>query len=241
MKTWINGIPVADVNDSMTAEGFIGLQVHGVRGDPHWQVAWRNLWIREMDEDQSAPLFDGETLTGWKGKPNGWHVDTEGNLARRQKSGYLWTEETYDDFELQAEFKIAEKCNSGIFFRTDPNNPVQGGFEVQILDSHGREKAGKRDCGALYDALAPRINVAKPAGEWNHCKIRAIGSHISVQLNGEEIINADLENWTQANTNPDGSKNKFRTPLRKLPRTGHIGLQDHGHPVWFRNLRITRL
>lgn len=241
MKTWVNGVPVAEVHDSMTAEGFIGLQVHGVRGDPHWQVAWRNLWIREINEDKSVPIFDGKTLAGWKGKPNGWHVDANGNLTRREKSGYLWTEETYEDFELQAEFKIAEKCNSGIFFRTDPDNPVQGGFEIQILDSHGREKAGKRDCGALYDAMAPRINVAKPAGEWNHCKIRAVGSRVFVQLNGEKIINADLENWTRANTNPDGSKNKFRTPLRELPRAGHIGLQDHGHPVWFRNLRITRL
>ncbi len=241
IQTWVNGVPVATISDPMTAEGFIGLQVHGVKGDPHWQVAWRNLWIREIDEDRSVPIFDGKTLNGWKGKPNGWHVDTEGNLARRQRSGYLWTEETYGDFELQAEFKIAEKCNSGIFFRTDPGNPVQGGFEIQILDSHGRKEVGVHDCGALYDALAPRMNAMKPADEWNRCVIRAQGPHISVRLNGEEVINANLDHWTTGNTNPDGSRNKFRTPLKELPRFGHIGLQDHGHPVWFRNLRITRL
>ncbi|QGJ70011.1 Secreted glycosyl hydrolase [Planctomycetales bacterium 10988] len=48
IKTWINGIPVADLSDDMTAEGFIGLQVHGVKGDPHWQVRWRNIRIKEL-------------------------------------------------------------------------------------------------------------------------------------------------------------------------------------------------
>ena len=242
IRTWVNNVPVADVVDSMTAEGFIGLQVHGVRGDPHWEVAWRNLWIREMEADRGVALFDGESLAGWSGTGRGWHVDDEGNLARGEEAGgYLWTEETYGDFELFAEFKVSQGCNSGIFFRTDPGNPVQGGFEVQILDSHGKAEPGLHDCGALYDAAAPRINAARPAGEWNSCRIRAVGSLVDIQLNGEELVRIDLEDWKEGNTNPDGSRNKFRTPLRDLPRTGHIGLQDHGHPVWFRNLFIRRL
>ncbi len=241
IKTWVNGTPVANVKDSLTAEGFIGLQVHGVREDPHWQVAWRNLWVREIDEDDSVSLFDGKTLKGWQGKEGGWHVDREGNLARRPKSGYLWTEGSYGDFELSAEFKVSENCNSGIFFRTDPNNPVQGGFEIQILDSFGRTEIGNHDSGALYDAMIPRINAAKPVGEWNHCVVRAVGSQVSVRLNGEEVIDADLEKWTQPRKNPDGSPNKFKTALRALPREGHIGLQDHGKPVWFRNLRVKQL
>ncbi len=48
LKTWVNGVPVADVTDSMTASGFIGLQVHSVSGDPKWQVRWRNLKLREL-------------------------------------------------------------------------------------------------------------------------------------------------------------------------------------------------
>ncbi len=241
IKTWVNGVPVASVRDSFTSRGFIGLQVHGVRGDPHWQVAWRNLWIREIDEDPSVAIFDGESLAGWHGKPNGWYVDEGGSLARRTKSGYLWTEATYEDFELSLEFKVSEKCNSGIFFRTDPSNPVQGGFEIQLLDSYGREEVGKRDSGALYDALKPRINAARPAGEWNECTIKAVGSQVWVRLNGELVIDTDLSEWTTGNQNPDGSRNKFKTPLSQLPRVGHIGLQDHGKPVWFRKIRIARL
>lgn len=48
IKTWVNGVPVADLTDSMTKRGFIGLQVHGVGGDPHWQVRWRNLRLKEL-------------------------------------------------------------------------------------------------------------------------------------------------------------------------------------------------
>ena len=241
LRTWVNGMPVADVTDSLTSEGFIGLQVHGVRADPCWQVAWRNLWIREIKEDRSEAIFDGKTLRGWNGKPNGWFVDDEGNLARNPSAGYLWTNEVYSDFVLSAEFKVSEGCNSGIFFRTDPNNPVQGGFEIQVLDSYGKSEIGTHDSGALYDAVAPRINAARPAGEWNHCVIQAMGSQVKVRLNGEEVVSANLEEWTQGNRNPDGSRNKFKTALSQLPRTGHIGLQDHGQPVWFRNLRVERL
>ncbi|MBT5706964.1 MAG: DUF1080 domain-containing protein, partial [Verrucomicrobia bacterium] len=148
--------------------------------------------------------------------------------------------DTYGDFELSAEFKMGEGCNSGIFFRTNPENPVQGGFEIQVFDSFGRDKIGTHDSGALYDALIPRINAAKPAGEWNRCVIRAVGPMVWVSLNGEEVIEADLDDWIQGNKNPDGSRNKFKTALRDLPRVGHIGLQDHGKPVWFRNIRVER-
>ena len=131
-------------------------------------------------------------------------------------------------------------CNSGVFFRTDPKNPVQGGFEIQIMDTHGKAKPGKHDCGALYDALAPSANAAKPAGEWNHMKLTVNGASVKVVLNGIEVIDADLDQWTTARKNPDGSRNKFRTSLKELPRTGSVGLQYHGHPVWFRNIVLKK-
>jgi hypothetical protein len=49
IKTWVNGVPVADLTDSMTKSGFIGLQVHSVGGDPHWQVRWRNLRLKKLE------------------------------------------------------------------------------------------------------------------------------------------------------------------------------------------------
>jgi sialate O-acetylesterase len=243
LKTWVNHVPVADVTDAMTAKGFIGLQVHGVGGDPKWQVAWRNIWIREIESDRGKQIFNGKDLTGWTSKPGGWAAKNDETLARMKKgAGYIWSEDTYEDFVLDLEFKTAAKCNSGVFIRTDPKKGVvQNGFEIQIFDSHGKDKPGKHDCGALYDALAPRINVAKPAGEWNHLVVKAQGPHINIVLNGEEVVSADLDHWNTPRKNPDGSKNKFKTALKDLPRTGLIGFQDHGAPVWFRNVFVKRL
>ncbi|MDH3584926.1 MAG: DUF1080 domain-containing protein [Phycisphaerae bacterium] len=185
-------------------------------------------------------LFDGKNLDHWKLKPGGWTIE-DGTMARQPKGGYAWTKQAYGDFELDLEFKVSKGCNSGIFFRTDPRNAVQGGFEIQVLDSHGKKNVGKHDCGALYDALAPSTNAVKPAGEWNHYRMTAKGPKIQVVINGKQVIDANLDDWKTPKQNPDGSKNKFKTALKDLPRTGHIGFQDHGKPVWYRKVKIRPL
>ncbi|KKL66646.1 hypothetical protein LCGC14_2142940 [marine sediment metagenome] len=64
---------------------------------------------------------------------------------------------------------------------------------------------------------------------------------ITVVLNGEQIVEMDLNRWTEVGKNPDGTTNKFRKPLKDFARTGYIGFQDHGRPVWYRNVRVKRL
>ena len=188
-------------------------------------------------------LFDGSGLDAWKMDKEGAWIVKDGELQPAEKGGggYLWTREKYENFELTVEFKMSKDCNSGVFFRTDPKNPVQGGFEIQVFDSRGKEKIDAHDCGALYDAVAPSVNAAKPPGEWNTMKIVANGPKIRVELNGQTVVEADIDQWTTANQNPDGTKNKFTTALKDLPRDNHIGLQFHGHPVWYRNIRVTPL
>jgi hypothetical protein len=188
-------------------------------------------------------LFNGSNLNHWKlMKEEGWKIE-EGVLSAQpvRRGNYIWTKEPFDDFELTLEFKMSKDCNSGVFFRSNPENPVQGGFEIQILDSYGKEEVGIHDCGALYDAQAPSANAVKPAGQWNQMTLRCKGSKVNVHLNGVQVLDADLDRWTEPNTNPDGSPNKFKTALKDLPRTGNIGLQYHGQPVWYRNIKITRL
>ncbi len=186
-------------------------------------------------------LFNGKDLSGWKAKPGGWVVEKGGVLARRKGGGYIWTEKSFGDFVLELEVKMSKRCNSGIFFRTDPKNAVQGGFEIQVFDSAGKKKVGKHDNGALYDAVAPSANPTKPVGEWNRFRLTCQGPKVTVVLNGQEIVKANLDQWTTGNRNPDGSRNKFRTALKDLPHRGHIGLQDHGQDVWYRNIFIKRL
>ncbi len=185
-------------------------------------------------------LFNGKNLDGWNAKPNGWAVEN-GILTRKPRSGYIWTEKAYGDFILDVEVKVSKRCNSGIFFRTDPKNAVQGGFEIQVMDTTGKKKLGKHDNGAFYDALAPSANPAKPLGEWNRFVITCNGPNISVSINGTEVVKADLDKWTTGNKNPDGSRNKFKTALKDLPRKGHIGFQDHGQDVWYRNIYLKSL
>ena len=184
-------------------------------------------------------LFDGKDLSAWQnadgGAPSdGWVVE-DGAMVRKDKAGYIWTKDRFGDFCLELEFKTAG--NSGVFFRTDnPKNPVQTGIEIQVDRPAG--SPGKHSTGALYDLLAPTKVADKPAGEWNKMSITAKGSMITVTLNGEKIIDADLDKWTEARKNPDGSPNKFSTALKDFKREGHIGLQDHGAAVSYRNIRV---
>ena len=194
----------------------------------------------------AEPAFNGKNLDGWFVMPESpavWRVvkDKAGtpSIARQPGGSYLWTKNTYGDFVLELEFKVSQGCNSGVFFRTDPNNPVQGGFEIQIFDSHGQE-AAKHNTGALYDAMPAAAMPEKAAGQWNTLKLEARGSKIVLHINGTKVQDLDLDMWKTARKNPDGSKNKFKTALKDLPRTGHIGFQDHGHNVWYRKIQITK-
>ena len=151
----------------------------------------------------------------------------------------IWTKERFGNFVLDLEFKT--EGNSGVFFRTDdPKDCVQTGFEMQVYKT--AKTPNKHSCGALYDAQAPSEEMAKD-GQWNHVTITAIDSKIKIVLNGEQIINMDLNRWTEPGRNPDKekSKNKFRTALKDFKREGHVGLQDHGANVWYRKVRIKPL
>jgi len=183
-------------------------------------------------------LFDGKSLDAWQngsgGKPSpGWVVE-DGALVRKKGAGYIWTKQRFGDFVLDLEFKT--EGNSGIFFRTDnPRNCVQTGIEMQLL--RPVKRPGKHSCGALYDLLAPSKEASK-ADQWNRLVLTAKGPKITIEINGQQIIDADLDRWTEPGKNPDGSRNKFRNALKSFKRDGHIGFQEHGAAVSFRNVKI---
>jgi hypothetical protein len=194
------------------------------------------------EENQSLALFDGKDLSHWQsangGAPSaGWIIDGD-TLTRQERAGYIWSKERFGDFVLDLEFKT--EGNSGVFIRTDdPKNPVQTGIEIQIYNP--TPEPSTHSTGALYDLAAPSKEASKPSGQWNHMRITTRDNYITVELNGEQIVEADLDQWTEAGKNPDGSKNKFKTALKDFRRDGHIGFQDHGHMVAFRNVRIKPL
>ena len=87
--------------------------------------------------------------------------------------------------------------------------------------------------------MAPSINNLKAPGQWNHLTIKADDNKFYVTMNGQLIIDMDVNQWTTPQKNPDGTKNKYKKAVKDFPRSGHIGFQDHGKPVWYRNIKIT--
>ena len=106
------------------------------------------------NERGMTDLFAGNKLNQWTmAKPGAWEL-TDGVLGVSDTpGGYVWSKKTYENFELSIEYKTSEMCNSGLFFRTDPENAVQRGFEIQIASPEIYD--GKHVAGALYDALSP--------------------------------------------------------------------------------------
>jgi hypothetical protein len=185
-------------------------------------------------EDGLVPMFDGKTLAGWKTTGN-WIVEEGGVVALHPRPGergwqrydaYLTTARKYKDFIIDLEFKINKAGNSGVFLRVgDPTDHVKSGFEVQILDTHGKANPGNHDCGGVIGTAAPSKNMAKPAGEWNRYVITCRGNQLKVELNGEQIIDLELD----------------KSAIKDRPPVGYIGFQDEAKPVWYRNVRIKEL
>ncbi len=188
-------------------------------------------------------LFDGKNLDAWQKPPaDNWKIE-DGVLTWQKGCRNLWTREKFDDFVLDLEYKVAGNSNSGIFLRSPEGekNWLQGSIEIQVMTPPKSGQPNKHTTGAVYDCLAPSVFAEKPAGEWNRMVITFRGNSLKVVLNDKPIIDADLNKWTEAGKNPDGSKNKFKTAYKDMAKLGHLGLQDHGQPVWYRNIRIKRL
>jgi sugar phosphate isomerase/epimerase len=200
------------------------------------------LWAGDRGKNSArwsaaTPLFT-EDLSNADFKPGSWVWENHVLVAKG--GGDIWTKENYQDFAVMLEFRTAKDSNSGVFLRcTDPVNWLQSCMEIQILQ--GTEQDTKHNTGALYDCLAPKKDIPIHAGEWYRYVITAKGNIITVSLNGEEILKADLSKWTAPHLNPDGTKNKFDHAYKDMISSGRIGLQYHGSPIEFRNLFVERL
>jgi hypothetical protein len=170
-----------------------------------------------------------------------WKV--ENGVLVAADHGTLWTKESYGNFILDLEFKVAKESNSGVFLRSGNTKNVLSALEIQVHDSTDGTKYGM--VGAIYDAKPPSKNMSKPIGEWNHYTITCRDSKVSVVFNGETVIDVDLNDWSTVKKNPDGTPNKFPVALKDFARKGPLGFQGlHGKaqaPVWYRNLKIKTL
>ncbi|MDY7395751.1 DUF1080 domain-containing protein [Aureibaculum sp. 2210JD6-5] len=210
--------------------------------------------VENETTDEWITLFDGSSMDAWRGylmdsMPSAWSIEDNALAFTPVKGGGqdIITKETFEDFELSLEWKISEGGNSGIFWSVleDKDSPIYvSALEVQVLDDekHPDAKNGtSHQAGALYDLVSPSEKVVKPAGEWNSVviKVNHKTNEGSSSLNGTVIATFPLhgEKWDEMVAN---SKFKDWETFGKT-HNGHIGLQDHGDKVWFRNIKIKKL
>lgn len=212
IRTWVNGVPAADLVDSMTLSGFLGLQVHAST-EADLEVRWRNLRIQDLGRHRWEPLWDGRTLHGWHPVGQGrWTIENgvlHGTHTRDQAEyGHLITERRFTNFTARLKFK-ALQGNSGFYFRIEPTG-FSGvtGFQAEI--------DAEKDVGGLYETNG-RGWVVQPKpedvrkwfrpGDWNTLTVSAHEGRIVVHVNGYKT--AEL----------------LDDPGR---REGHLALQLHG-------------
>lgn len=202
--------------------------------------------LAHPDTKDFQDLFKSD-LSNAKFPEGVWTV--KDGVITASKDEAIWSDKDYENFILDLEFKNAENSNSGVIvYCSDMNNWIPNAVEVQILDDFGKKWEGSPKswyCGAIFGHLPPTKNTVKKAGEWNRMTIRCQGKKIDVALNGEHVTSMDMDKWTSAKTNPDGTEIPawLSNPLNTLPTKGRIGFQGkHGEaPIFFRNIKIKEL
>lgn len=201
----------------------------------------RAVWQAASGRDSARwpaaqPLLKAD-LSNAEFKPGTW-VWRDGLLLG--KGGNLWTKESYGNFVLSVDFRCDQGTNSGVFLRcSDMVGWRDAAIEVQILQ--GETPNNKDMNGAIVNCVAPSRLIPIVPGQWYNYVIVARGANLTVYLNHEEITKMNLNQWTDAGKNPDGTANKFKKAYKDMARSGRIGLQYHGSPATFRNLFIEPL
>lgn len=201
--------------------------------------------------------------------PEKWSIDNEAlvlHSSGTKEGGDIIFGSPFKNFELELEWKISKGGNSGIFYLAreimtkDINDksrlePIyMSALEYQILDdeNHPDAKLGKgnnRISGSLYDIVPAIPQNAKPFEKWNKSKIIVNRGHVIHELNGEKVVECQLwtSDWRKKLQESKFSETKWPLAFELMnnrdenAREGYIGLQDHGHDVWFRNIRIKNI
>jgi len=205
-------------------------------------------------------LFNGKNFDGWRQcngieMPKNWKIDKDAmnvftgegkNPGQGANGDILFSTKKFKNFELSVDWNAGKAGNSGIFFnvREVPGQPIYyAAPEVQVLDNvdASDNKIASHLAGSLYDMIAADPKTVKPAGSWNTIVIKVKDGVVTHTQNGVKVLSYTM--WTPE-WDAMVAKSKFKSfPgfTEGIAKEGYIGLQDHGYPIWFRNIKIREL
>ena len=178
------------------------------------------------DDARWVPLFDGKTLSGWTiadGTTGTWKVEN-GEIHGSGPVSHLFSPRgDYKNFRYKAEIKIADKANSGMYFRTDKGPGFPNGYEAQINSTH----TDPVRTGSLYN-LAKINKMLVPPDTWFTQEVEAVGDHITIKVNGEKVV--------------DFTADKARDK-KDYHQQGYFAFQQHDpkSEVWIKNVEVMEL
>jgi hypothetical protein len=224
------------------------------------QSPWIPLLGDRLRDSWQAPVTPGFPDQCWKQDDGAIHP-VPGNVRLD-----LWTRETYRNFILDFEFKVAPGANGGIkylvqrgeasrrrdgkWLRADQTEPQPGdhyvegtgGLEFQIMDDAGNKAIDpKRRSASLYSLVAPTDPPPVGPGVFHKARIVVRGDHIEHHLDGRKVVDVTLGS-PEMEAAWDACKRADIKGMRKLPaRDARIAITHHGSQVWYRDVRIQRL
>jgi serine/threonine-protein kinase len=174
------------------------------------------------------PLFNGRDLGGWQvvgGRRDVWAIESGVLVAQGGGGGWLMSDRDFADFELRVEYRVSASANSGVAFRSAPDDANR----IQIFDD-----SAFPDCepqfltAALYGVVGAKQGAARPAGVWNDMLVTARGRQLTIVLNGTEVLDVNLDRLTDA-------------PAGLARRAGRVGLLSYTNRVEFRRVEVKPL
>ena len=225
--------------------GPIQLQTHG------GEIQWRNVFIREIGGDEANEIlashgdagfesvFDGESFAGWAGPTENYEIVDGAIKCAPGHGGTIYTEGEYADFTVRFEFRLPPGGNNGLAIRYPGSGDTAyvGMCELQVLDSEDPRYANldpRQYHGSAYGQAAAHRGYLREPGEWNFQEVTVVGPRITVELNGTQLLDADLSSITEFMYEPEKFKGRTRT-------SGHFGFAGHNDPVEFREISIKRI
>ena len=167
-------------------------------------------------------LFDGKSMDTFgvqhADRDLGWRIE-EGLMANQRRANNLVSKATFTDFRIEAEYKVADESNSGIYLR--------GRYELQVLDDAG-DDASIHGHMAIYGRTPPRVNASKGPGEWQTMQATIVGNRVTVVLNGQTVHDNEVI----------GGITGGALDTNEL-EPGPIMIQGDHNEVWFRKIVVT--